>query len=131
MTIRSPEARRPRRFAVAEPVSAALASPMISRFAGFTSRCTMPAACSAPSPSGERDDHRRHASASTTPPAMRSREHAAAGELHHEERASVVELADVVHRDDVGVPHAAKQLGLADEPLACARVVGVLRASAP
>ena len=81
---------------------------------------------------GERDDHRAH------PFGVRDsarfdtvREDAADGELHHEERASVVEHSDVVHRDDVGVLHAAQQLCLADESLTRFGVVRVLRAQAP
>ena len=56
------------------------------------------------------------------------REHTAAGELHHEEGASVVERSDVVHRDDVGVVHASQELCLANKSLAGFGVVRVLRA---
>ena len=55
------------------------------------------------------------------------REHTAGRELHDEVRASVVELADVVDRDDVGALHAAQQLRLANESLAGLGVVRVLR----
>ena len=80
-------------------------------------------------PVRERDDHGPYAFGVRDSARFDAvREHAAAGELHHEERASVVERSDVVHRDDVGVLHAAQELCLANESLAGFGVVRVLRA---
>ncbi len=70
-------------------------------------------------PARERDDHGPYTFGVCDSARFDAvREHTAAGELHHEERASVVERSDVVHRDDVGVVHAAQELCLANESLA-------------
>ena len=79
-------------------------------------------------PAGQRHDRRAQAVGVDTPGAADAvAEHAAGRELHHEVGAAVVQLADVVHGDDMRAPHAAKQLCLAHEAVACRRIVRVLR----
>ena len=100
---------------------------MMRRFPGLTSRWMMPALCSAPSPTRERADRRAHAfgvDVMAGPDAVGER--AAAREVHDEKRSAVVELTDVVDRDDVWAAHPPQQLRFTNETLVDRRIARVL-----
>ena len=105
------------------PKSATLTVPSSrrSRFCGFTSRCTRPAACACARP-------RQAWTASSTASSAAAARRRAVGErlavdvLHHDERPPVVGLARVVDADDVRVREPRREPGLAQEALAEGRV---------
>ena len=99
---------------------------MINRFAGFTSRWTMPASWSVPRPWDSARDDRLEPSGSTPGPSgSRSLSEPPRCELHDQVGAAVVELADVVHRHHVRAVDPPEELGLPDEAGPGVRVHGV------
>ena len=124
--MRTPEVEVIAVAARARPKSATLTRPSSVRmtFSGFTSRCTMPAACAAASASSV---------GSTTSSASPGREHAelaehlaqaAALQVLHGEVEQPVVLALVEDGDDTGVRQPRRRPCLPDEPRRELRVVG-------
>src|SRR5664280_1282500 len=87
-----------------------------STFAGFTSRCSTPAAWAASSASASCVIH-ADASASGAAPALSRSRSVPAGEVGHDEKRHAVVLAEVVHGEDVRMLERGHHSRLAQEAL--------------
>ena len=116
ITTRSYRSSRPGRNVAVSETPRPPGPATINRFAGFTSRWTMPASCSVPRPCESARMTASRPSASTPGPSgSRSLNEPPRGELHDQVGATVVELTDVVHRDHERAVDAAEELGLPHE----------------